>query len=281
MLQSLAEIPRQTHRVSAIHGRFLSALGARISRGDQSPTSTFDGNPLVKCDIDNLAVYDMFPSAGNVHGSTKVDLLVDDTWEGISARAEADFLASAEEMLKGTLALGHGADLRATTAMGIFGAIGAALFAAAATLFVATPQSWPPIAGTFSAAIVLFIAAVLCGFAARPQDFYIAGFEPRNLLNSSAKSDQFRTRVLIAVMQDRIDHNRRATDKAAALVSKAFMAALVSPMIAFVVFISVFLAIPHVEMARPQASAKAHASAAVAPRAAVGAGEMAPLVHRP
>ena len=188
-----------------------------------------------------------------------------ETWKGVSAEAQAEFLRHGEEMVRGTLALGHGADLRATTAMGIFGAIGTALFAAAATLFVAPNPSWPLIWGALAPTLILFTAAGFCGYAARPQDFYISGFEPRNLLDSSAKDDGARARVLMSVTQDRIDRNRRALDKAADFVSRAFRLAAISPVIAAIVFLGVFLVFGHAETANPPASAAVHSPAVVAP----------------
>jgi hypothetical protein len=137
-------------------------------------------------------------------------------WDNISSDAQADFLRRADDMVRSTLTLAQGADLRATTMMGIFGAIGVALFAAAATLITATKPLWPLIAASGATSFVLFIACILCAAAAWPRNFYVAGFEPRNLIaSSSARDDKYRIAVLIAVAQDRIDHNRRAIDRAA------------------------------------------------------------------
>jgi hypothetical protein len=74
----------------------------------------------------------------------------------------------------------------------------------------------------------LFIASGFCFAAGKPTDFLVAGFEPRNLLNSSAVKDEYRTRLLISVTQDRIDHNRAAIAHAAQQISAAMIAAGVS-----------------------------------------------------
>jgi len=130
--------------------------------------------------------------------------------DDISDDAQREFLRHGEEMVRMTLALAHGADFRAITMMGIFGAIGVALIAASSTLIASGHPSWALIAGAVTTAAGLFIACGFCVAAARPVDFFIAGFEPRSLLNSSAKKDEYRTRVLVAVTQDRIDQNRAA-----------------------------------------------------------------------
>jgi hypothetical protein len=149
------------------------------------------------------------------------DLLNDKLWADVSDGAQADFLRVGEEMVRSTLSLGHGADLRATTMMGIFGAVGMALFAATATLVAASHPYWPAIIAATVAASGLFLASAFCAAAAWPRYFFVAGFEPRSLINSSARNDRFRARVLIAVVQDRIDHNRRAITRAARLAMAA------------------------------------------------------------
>jgi hypothetical protein len=157
-----------------------------------------------------------------------IDLLDDKTWEGVSPEAQADFLRGGEEMVKSTLSLGHGADFRAVTMMGIFATLGVALFAAVATLFAGANPFWPAIIAGVATGSGLFVAAGFCAAAAWPGEFFVAGFEPRNLINSSAKQDQFRDRVLIAVIQDRIDDNRRAIAHGARLVMIAIWIAAIT-----------------------------------------------------
>jgi hypothetical protein len=174
---------------------------------------------------------------------SEVNFLDHKTWEGVSAAAESDFLRGGEQLIKSTLTLGQGADLRATTMMGMFGTVAVALFAAAVTLFAGPHPSWPLIAGAATTAFGLFIAASFCAAAAWPREFYVAGFEPRNLIaNSSAKNDQFRARVLIAVTQDRIDHNRRAIGRAACLLMAALWSAGISLLAGGLVVIALVLA---------------------------------------
>ncbi len=168
---------------------------------------------------------------------SKTDLLSDEAWTDVSHEAQSDFLRFGEEMVRSTLSLGHGADLRATTMMGIFGTVGVALFAAAATLIAASQPHWPGIVAATLGASGLFLAAAFCGAAAWPRYFFVAGFEPQDLLNSSAKNDRFRVRVLIAVVQDRIDHNRRAIIRAARLAMIAVWTAGFSVVAAVAVFL--------------------------------------------
>lgn len=156
------------------------------------------------------------------------DLLADETWEGVSPEGQAEFLRSGEEMVKATLSLGHGADFGAIIMMGIFGTLGVALFAAIATLLAGANQFWPAIIAGAATGAGLFLAAGFCAAAAWPRQFFVAGFEPRNLVNSSATQDKYRGRVLIAVVQDRIDENRRAIARGARLVMIAIWIAAVS-----------------------------------------------------
>jgi hypothetical protein len=100
--------------------------------------------------------------------SKPIDLLDDKTWDGVSPEAEHDFLRSGEEMVKSTLALGHGADFRAVTMMGIFGALSVGSFAAVATLLAASQLFWPGIIAGSVAGVGFFVAACFTALAAWP-----------------------------------------------------------------------------------------------------------------
>jgi hypothetical protein len=185
-------------------------------------------------------------SAGKRGFSVRVsdDILELSIWENVSEEGQREFLRHAEDMVKGTLALAHRADFRAITMMGIFGAIGVALTTASATLIASGRPSSALIASAATIASGLFIACGLCGAAVRPADFFIAGFEPRHLLNSSAIKDEHRTRVLIAVTQDRIDQNRAAIAISASQTWTAMKTAGISVGAGIVEFL-VGLALPH------------------------------------
>jgi hypothetical protein len=78
------------------------------------------------------------------------DLLDHRAWDSVSDETQVAFLRGGEEMVKATLSLGHAADMRATTIMGIFGAVGVALSAAVATLIAGSrPPSWSLIIGGY------------------------------------------------------------------------------------------------------------------------------------
>jgi hypothetical protein len=79
-----------------------------------------------------------------------IDLLDDSVWEGVSAEAQIDFLRCGEEMVKSTLSLADGADFRALTTMGMFGAVGVAIFAAVATIISGSHPSWSMTIGGLS-----------------------------------------------------------------------------------------------------------------------------------
>ena len=160
--------------------------------------------------------------------SDQIDLLSPSLWDGVSEAGQREFLLRGQEMVTATLSLAHGADLRNTTMMGIFGAVGVALFAAGATIITGSHPSWALAGGAMTTAIGLFIASAICAVAARPVDFFISRFEPKRLIDSSARNDQDRTRVLIAVIQDRIDHNRESLARSARLTAIAMCVAAAS-----------------------------------------------------
>jgi len=89
----------------------------------------------------------------------QVDLLSPSIWDGVSEAGQREFLSRGQEMVTATLSLAHGADLRNTTMMGIFGAVGVALFAAGAAIFAGSHPSWALAGGAMTAAIGLFIAS--------------------------------------------------------------------------------------------------------------------------
>ena len=103
------------------------------------------------------------------------DILELSIWKDVSEEGQREFLRHGEEMVKGTLALAHGADFRAVTMMGIFGAIGVALIAASATLIASINPSWPLISAMLTLAAGLFIACGFCFAAGKPADFLLLG----------------------------------------------------------------------------------------------------------
>jgi hypothetical protein len=212
------------------------------------------------------------------------NLLDDAIWEGVSAEAEAAFLQGGEEMVKATLALGQGADFRAVTVMGIFGSVGVALFAAVATLLAGSHPFLPATIAATITGLGLFVAAGLCAAAAWPGQFFVAGFEPRSLVNSSAKQDRFRNRVLIAVVQDRIDYNRRAIARAARLLMGALLTAGFSLFLgsaALIVLSTAPVYQAFVEKAHPPVSVMAHAAGQSGVAGAGGAAAGTAVGHRP
>jgi len=185
-------------------------------------------------------------------------------------------------MVKSTLALGQNADFRAITMMGIFGAVGVALFAAIASFLSGQHPFWPAIIAASTMSGGLFVAAACCAAAAWPGKFFVAGFAPRNLINSSAKNDQFRTRVLIAVVQDRIDHNERALSRNARFVMIAIWVAGCSLLAGAAVLIALSLAENRLYgMEHPPVSVVVHAPELAKAVEAAEPGTAPAVVHRP
>lgn len=170
-----------------------------------------------------------------------IDLLDHSVWDGVSDNAQREFLHYGEEMIKATLDVAKGADSRATTMMNHFGAIGVALVSASVALVAGGHPSWALVTGLAEIGAGLFVACGFCAAATNPADFFIAGFEPKSLLQSSAKKDEFRTRVLIAVTQDRINHNRASIAYAAEHIWSAMLAAGMSVAAGIILFLGILL----------------------------------------
>lgn len=143
---------------------------------------------------------------------------------------------SGEACLVGTVQLAIAADQRATTMAGIFGAGSVALLAAAATV---DGEASPHVALFYAALAIagfLFVAALICAWAARPVDFFVGGYEPRLLAQSSGDSIWMK-RYASEDIQVRIDHNRLALERAATLLERGAITAALSPLIGIATFL--------------------------------------------
>lgn len=161
-------------------------------------------------------------------------------WNDVPDPAAREMLRQGETYLKGLLAAGIGADQRATTLCGIFGAVAVALLAAAATIASGSHTDRSLIAGLIAAAVPLFLASFIFGRSGRPIDFYIAGYEPAKLL-ASATSENWMIRYVCEDIQRRIEHNREVLHKASVLINIGFGLAI----FAIPFGIAMFLAFRH------------------------------------
>ena len=146
-----------------------------------------------------------------------------------------ELLRLAEKCLEGTIQLALAADQRATTMAGIFGAGSVALLAISATVLAGVTPDKPFINAAIAAAIVLFFAALLCAWAARPVDFYIAGYEPQKLAKS-ASEPLLMKRFTAEDMQMRIDNNRDVLDRASAMLRMGTALAFIAPIFAIGIY---------------------------------------------
>jgi hypothetical protein len=148
---------------------------------------------------------------------------------GSSLEAVKEVQRQAESCLHGTLELAIAADQRATTMSGITGAGAAALTAAAVAIYDAKSPDMELVVGAAASAGILFFAAMLFAWAARPVDFHIAGYEPNSLAN--AERDEKWTSIYVAEdLQRRIDANRSGLARAGRLFKEGLaLAALALP----------------------------------------------------
>lgn len=136
-----------------------------------------------------------------------------------------ELLREGEQCLLGTVQLALAADQRGTTITGVFGAGAVALLAGAATI-AEGQQSL--LSAFLSAATVLFTAALLTAWSARPVDFYVPGYEPR-LLSQCGGDLNWMLRCSSADVQNRIDQNRRVLIRASRHFNAGIILAAVSP----------------------------------------------------
>lgn len=157
-------------------------------------------------------------------------------WRGIPDSAVREILRQGETYLDGTLKTGIGADQRATTLMGIYGAIGVALLVSAATLATRAQPDLSLIGAIVVTALLVLLAGAICGFAGKPIDFYVAGYEPEKIIKSST-DELWLLRFVCEDLQRRIDMNRRSLEKSADLISKSFLVAGAAIVVGIVVFV--------------------------------------------
>ncbi len=146
-----------------------------------------------------------------------------------------EVLRLGEATLTGTVQIAVAADQRATAMAGIFGAGFVALLAVAAA--IATNERYTP--SLFFAALTtatgLFVAAVCCAWAARPNDFFVGGYEPRHIMKSTGDVVWMK-RYACEDVQKRIDANARSLEKGAKLVIAGAVIAFLSPVAGGVAF---------------------------------------------
>jgi hypothetical protein len=156
-------------------------------------------------------------------------------WSGVPDSALREMLRQAETRLDSILKAAIGADQRATTLMGVFGAVGVALLVSAATIGTRAEPEWSLIFAIISAAILLLVAGVMCGRAGRPIDFHIGGYEPEKILKSST-DEIWLLRYICEDLQRRMDLDRKILEKASRLISGSFIMAGMSVIAGVVVF---------------------------------------------
>ena len=88
----------------------------------------------------------------------------DARWDDIPEAGLREILRQAETYLDSSLKIAIAADQRATTLMGIYGAVGMALLVSAATIGTRTQPDLALLSAIIAAALLLFCAGVLCSF---------------------------------------------------------------------------------------------------------------------
>lgn len=156
-------------------------------------------------------------------------------WSGIPDAALREVLRQAETRLDSILKTAIGADQRATTLMGVFGAAGVALLVSAATIGTRPQPDLSLIFAIVSTATLLLIAGLMCGRAGRPIDFHVGGYEPEKILKSST-DEIWLLRYICEDLQRRMDLDSEILNKASRLINGSFILAGIGVVVGIVVF---------------------------------------------
>jgi hypothetical protein len=170
-----------------------------------------------------------------VCGKMRTPSSEEERWNGISEDATREILRQGEVYLDRTLQTAIAADQRATTLMGIYGAVGVALLVAGATLGTRPQPDLALITSVVVMAFLVLIAGLMCGRAGRPIDFYISGYEPEKIMASSTDR-LWLLRYICDDLQSRIESNKKILQKSSVLVLVSFVAAGTSVIIGPVIF---------------------------------------------
>jgi hypothetical protein len=158
------------------------------------------------------------------------------SWDGISEPGMREILRQAEKYLDNSLKVAVAADQRATTLMGIYGAVGVALLVSAATLGTRPEPDLSIIGAITVMAVFLLVAGLLCGLAGKPIDFYVSGYEPEKIVESS--TDQWwLLRYVCEDLQRRIDVNKQILQKSSWFIFGSFAVAGSSVLVGIIVFV--------------------------------------------
>ena len=156
-------------------------------------------------------------------------------WEGTPDSALRELLRQGELFLQGTIQLGIAGDQRAVALSTIFGGGAIALLAAAATLLAGAHPSVPLECAAGVTALFLLVGSFLAAIAAHPVDFFVAGYEPKQL-HTSSSDELWMLRYTAQDIQMRIDTNRAAVARAAFYSSNALRVAALGIFSGCVVF---------------------------------------------
>jgi hypothetical protein len=158
-------------------------------------------------------------------------------WTTIPEASVTYLLHEAKEYLQGPIEIGINADQRSAALCGVFGGGAFALFAVSATVFAGNHANnifqWAAVIAGF----ILLIASLLCATAASPGDFYVSGYEPRQLF-SPALDISWMQKYTIEDIQTRIEANRAEIYREASLIKWAIRIAGAGMAIGLIIFVT-------------------------------------------
>lgn len=156
----------------------------------------------------------------------------------ISKSVIDEVFQNGQTCLQGTVQLAIAADQRATALAGIFIAGAVALLATAATVKASSLDDPAFAWASLVTAAVLFLAALISGWSARPIDFHVAGYEPAKLAICDG-DDVWMKRYACEDIQVRIDENRSSLERRAKILTRGAIIAALSPILGIASYLMV------------------------------------------
>jgi hypothetical protein len=144
-------------------------------------------------------------------------------------------LRQGEARIADLLTVSIAADERATALSSSFGALAAGLFAAVATILTIQKFDGAVTVSIGIAAIGSLIASFVCGYAGRPIDFFVGGYEPKSLI-PSAVDEVWLLRYICQDVQRRIELDKKVLKQTALLTTVGTTVAIMSVLLGVVAF---------------------------------------------
>jgi|CXWL01.1.fsa_nt_gi hypothetical protein len=151
-------------------------------------------------------------------------------WAGVSEPTVQEIVRLGELQLSDLFQAALAADQRAVNQAGILAGFGAALLAAAGTLWLSDTSRIMAVSALIAGGGMV-ASAFISGLAARPSDYYANGYEPKRIM-PSARDNAWMLKCVAEDLQARIRANRKSLDDTARLTTIATNGAFLAIVVA-------------------------------------------------